>query len=297
VTWPVAWYREFVPCAALQSEVYAFFSFVPGPLVGRHGRPLVREISFRDATFCSPQFADGHVSLVFELGRTCQADGRWDTSSSGVRGTILGPMSRVGRTEGSDRPLMVGAYFRSGQIAALLRSPMSDLTDSAVDVEDVWGSSSARIAGELLELEETARIDHLESVLLARLRTASPRSGSIDLPQLTRHILQRQGRVPVEGLARAAGVSRQHLTRQFREHVGIGPKLYCRLARFHSALVYAGCRGQVDWAEAALDMGYADQSHMIAEFRQFAGLTPQALANRDWFHPFIERAKAARSAR
>ena len=39
-------------------------------------------------------------------------------------------------------------------------------------------------------------------------------------------------------------------------------------------------------------MGYADQSHMIAEFRQFSSLTPQELANRDWFHPFIERAKS-----
>jgi hypothetical protein len=30
---------------------------------------------------------------------------------------------------------------------------------------------------------------------------------------------------------------------------------------------------------------------MIAEFREFTGLTPQSLASRDWFHPFIERAK------
>jgi hypothetical protein len=31
---------------------------------------------------------------------------------------------------------------------------------------------------------------------------------------------------------------------------------------------------------------------MIAECRRFSGLTPQSLADRDWFHPFIERAKA-----
>jgi hypothetical protein len=29
---------------------------------------------------------------------------------------------------------------------------------------------------------------------------------------------------------------------------------------------------------------------MIAEFRQFRGLAPQALASAHWFHPFIERA-------
>jgi AraC-like DNA-binding protein len=45
-------------------------------------------------------------------------------------------------------------------------------------------------------------------------------------------------------------------------------------------------------AHAAIEMGYADQSHMIAEFREFTGLTPQMLASRNWFHPFIERAKS-----
>jgi hypothetical protein len=32
-------------------------------------------------------------------------------------------------------------------------------------------------------------------------------------------------------------------------------------------------------------MGFADQSHMIAEFRRFSSLTPQALADGDWFYP------------
>ena len=97
-------------------------------------------------------------------------------------------------------------------------------------------------------------------------------------------------------LADAAGVSRQHLTRVFRERIGVPPKLYCRLARFHSGLAFAGCGKNVNWAEAALDLGYADQSHMITEFREFSSLTPQTLASQKWFHPFIERAKARQNS-
>ena len=89
-----------------------------------------------------------------------------------------------------------------------------------------------------------------------------------------------------------AGVSRQHLTRVFRDVVGLTPKLYCRLVRFQAGLVYAGCGSSVDWAGVAQHLGYADQSHMIAEFKQFSSLTPRQLASRPWFHPFIERAKA-----
>ena len=105
-------------------------------------------------------------------------------------------------------------------------------------------------------------------------------------------VIRRRGQVTVDALARAAGVSRQHLTRQFRDELGIPPKLYCRLARFQSGLVYADAQTKVDWAQAAVEMGYADQSHMIAEFRRFSGLTPHALGSRRWFHPFIERAKS-----
>jgi len=113
----------------------------------------------------------------------------------------------------------------------------------------------------------------------------------LDLPGLARWVLRRRGRVMVQHLAEAAGVSRQHLTRLFRDGLGVAPKLYCRLARFQSGLAFAGCGKKVDWAQAAVEMGYADQSHMIAEFREFSSLTPQGLANGNWFHPFIESAR------
>lgn len=288
----IAYYREFVPCRALLGEVYAFFSFGPGPSGAPPCHPLLREIAFSDARFCSPQFADGHVSLVFELGHTCHADGRWCTDSSGVRGTVTGPMSGVGRTEGSDRPEMVGIYFRPARVGSFLRVAVSDLTDNVIGIDDLWGATGSRVANELCELDESGRIDCLESTLLTFLGTARPRTGSVRLEMLAASVLRWQGRVTVDAMTQAAGVSRQHLTRQFREHLGIGPKLYSRLARFQAGLVYADCRERIDWAQAAVDMGYADQSHMIAEFRQFSSLTPQELANHDWFHPFIERAKA-----
>lgn len=288
---PIAWYREFAPCKALQVDVYTFFSFVPGPSLAPPRPPLLREVAFHDATFCSPQFADGHVSVVFELGRICDAVGRWCTDSSGLRGTAIGPMTGVGRTEGGDRPEMVGVYFRPARVAPFLRLAISDLTDKTVGIDDLWGTSGSRLAAELCELDEAGRIDHLESTLLARVCSGRQRISRVDVEGLASSVLRRKGRMTVDVMARAAGISRQHLSREFRERIGIAPKLYTRLARFQSGLVYAGCRGSVDWAEVALDLGYADQSHMIAEFRRFSGLTPQALANREWFHPFIERAR------
>jgi AraC-like DNA-binding protein len=289
---PFAWYREFVPCEALRADVYAFFSFVPGPAVAPVSRPLLREVAFRKTIVCAPQFADGQVSIRFEVGRTCDVEGRWRADSNAFAETVIGPMSVVGRTDGLDLSETVGAYFRPGCASRLFDIPLSDLADTAVAVGDVWGTYGALVSSQLADLNEAARIDRVESLLVARLRHRPQRTGSLDVEGLAASVLQRAGRVTVAGMARAAGVSRQHLSREFRQRIGIGPKLYGRLARFHSVLAHASARTAIDWAGAALDMGFADQSHLIAECRQFSGLTPQSLAERDWFHPFIERAKS-----
>jgi AraC-like DNA-binding protein len=292
VQFPFAWYREFAPCKALQADVYAFFSFVPGAALTSPSRPLLREIALQHTTLCAPQFADGHVSLMFQLGHTCDPESRWHVDSSALRGTVIGPMRGVGRTEGFDLPETVGAYFRPARVAPFFGVAISELTDSVVAIGDVWGTSGSRLSNELCDLSQAARIDRLESVLLTRLRDGRHRTGALDVPGLAATVLRMQGRVSVEEMARAAGVSRQHLSREFRERIGIGPKLYSRLARFRAALAYAGSRTRIDWAGVALDMGFTDQSHMIAEFRQFSGLTPQALANGEWFHPFVEWARS-----
>jgi AraC-like DNA-binding protein len=289
---PFAWYREFAPCEALRAYVYAFFSFVPGPASASPSRSLLREVAFCKAIVCAPQFADGHVSIRFEVGQTCDVEGRWRADSNAFGETVIGPMSGVGRTDGLDLSETIGAYLRPGCASRFFDIPLSDLADTAVAVGDIWGTRGSRLSSELADLHEAARIDRVESVLLARLRYRQQRTGSIDVEGLAAGVLRRAGRVTVEGMARAAGVSRQHLSREFRERIGLGPKLYSRLARFHSVLAHAGARVTIDWARVALDMGFADQSHMIAECRQFSGLTPQSLVDRDWFHPFIERAKS-----
>jgi transcriptional regulator GlxA family with amidase domain len=102
----------------------------------------------------------------------------------------------------------------------------------------------AIVASDLCEMDEADRIDHLESVLLTRLAHAHRATGSVDVHGLAADILRQRGQVTVEAMARAAGVSRQHLTRAFRDRIGISPKLYCRLARFQSGLSYAGSQSR-----------------------------------------------------
>jgi AraC-like DNA-binding protein len=292
----VAHYREFAPCEALRDYVRAFFSFGPPTEHPPGGRPLLSEVRFAGCgPIGAPIFADGHVSLAFSFERACARGGNWRHAPTAPRGDVIGPMSAVGAASPDQIPESVGVFLQAGHARALTGAPAAELADRVVALNDLWGAAAASLPPELADAGEAARIDRLESILRRRLAQAPVAETALKLPALAQCILRARGRLRIEQLAGAAGVSRQHLTRSFREAVGVTPKMFARLARFQAGLAYAGCGANIDWARAAPELGYADQSHMIREFREFSSLTPEALARQPWFHPFIELARSTRS--
>jgi AraC-like DNA-binding protein len=95
--------------------------------------------------------------------------------------------------------------------------------------------------------------------------------------QLALHAAERLTGDHVSAVAAALGVSERHLRRVFRETVGLSPKAFAKLTRFHRALRAAREDGHASWASIAAGAGYYDQAHLIAEFRAIAGVTPRAL--------------------
>jgi AraC-like DNA-binding protein len=81
----------------------------------------------------------------------------------------------------------------------------------------------------------------------------------------------------VSEVATVLRVSERNLRRVFRDTVGVGPKTFARLERFRRAVDAARAQEAPSWAVIALDVGYYDQAHLIADFRAIAGATPQAL--------------------
>jgi AraC-like DNA-binding protein len=288
----VVTYRELAPSRELRAHVRAFYSFTPGGAAWQCSRAVTREVQFtREDSFCSPRFADGQASLVIDLGATCELGSGW-TFGTPIQARAIGALRKVGAPAGNARPEMIGVYFEPGAASALLHASAQELTDQAVNLEHLWGSQGARLAEDLAELDEPARVDRLESVLLARVRRAPAARLRVDVAGLARWVRANPASMTVGHLAEAAGVSRQHLTRVFRRAIGVSPKRYCRVARFQRGLVYAGAGASVQWAEVAAELGYADQSHMIAEFRELSSLTPETLATQRWFHPFILEARS-----
>jgi len=295
---PVACYREFAPRQDLGEYVRAFFTFGPPAVAGGSAtRRLTRQILFGGGdTFVAPSFADANPSLVVHFGLRCGADGVW-TQADPPHANLLGPMTAVGAPPPQGHAVMVGVYFQPARALPFLGLPLRELTDRNLPLETLWASDGADLPAAMDAMSEAARIDRLESELVRRLGRGPTPITRIDVPGLAAWARWSRGRVSVDRLAESAGVSRQRLSRVFHELVGVSPKLYCRLARFHSALGFAAAGERVTWAGVAAALGYADQSHMIAEFREFSSLTPQQIVSARVFHPFIFNSVAGRSWR
>jgi AraC-like DNA-binding protein len=78
--------------------------------------------------------------------------------------------------------------------------------------------------------------------------------------------------VASETLAQLAGLTRFALTRHFRACFGTSPHRYVVMRRLERAraMIEAGA----SLADAALDSGFADQSHMTRHFRKTYGVSP-----------------------
>jgi AraC-like DNA-binding protein len=160
-----------------------------------------------------------------------------------------------------------------------LATPLHALTDQRADIDLLWGRSAAdRLADALWtrELSDRERLALIETQLLERLREAAPlAAGGALISRAVGLIDSSAGGLRIDDLAAQLGVSRQHLAAQFRMRVGLSPKLYARICRFRRATAALKASPAPDWARLALDCGYFDQSHLIHDFREFAGSAPE----------------------
>lgn len=143
-----------------------------------------------------------------------------------------------------------------------------------IDAEDLLGrSETIRLRQQLLEADGMkARVAILHEWLIGRARhSAKPAT-------MLSHALAILDRTPqvdrIAALAEACGLSPRRLRDLFNEQVGMSPKRFARLQRFHRVLSKSFRHRDVDWASVAADCGFCDQSHLIHEFHAFSGLTP-----------------------
>jgi AraC-like DNA-binding protein len=180
----------------------------------------------------------------------------------------------------SDTGWNVAAKTTVGGFGALVGIPVAELTDRVQPIAGLL-DLPADIADQLERLpSQAARAQRLADLLTAVAESADPHRielareiGSIASRAETDRSIRRVG-----DLARPAGYTVRTLQRLFKEYVGVSPSWVIRRWRLLDAAELARDGQRVDWAEMAAELGYADQSHLVRDFRAVLGTTPQAYA-------------------
>lgn len=187
---------------------------------------------------------------------------------------------------GQNASMMV-VRFRTGAAQFLLHFPLSELADSIVEAEAIWGNAFLALREHLIEQPTPeAKFAALENWLLGRMRReAEPHP-------VVRYALDRICRdthlLTVADIQRKTGFSNKHFIHLFEKYVGVTPKTYLRILKFQRVLAEIEQAQKIQWSDIAYGCGYYDQAHFIKEFRHFSGLNPTAyLAEKGEFLNYI----------
>lgn len=151
--------------------------------------------------------------------------------------------------------------------------PMSELASRIVTLDDLADRAIEELRQRLAhEPAWERRLDMAEAFVAERIAAARPASAEITWAYDT--IRARHGDIRVRDVAASLDWSRKHLNDRFRAEVGVGPKAVARMARFNRALDLSRHAAGEGWARIAAEAGYADQAHMVREFRELGGITP-----------------------
>jgi AraC-like DNA-binding protein len=124
--------------------------------------------------------------------------------------------------------------------------------------------------------DEDARVSALDTYLLGLDPRPDPQADQA--MTLVDHIRTDRTIRRVADLSRAEGVSVRLLQRLFAAYVGVGPKWVILRYRIHEALERAETSTDLDWATLAAELGYADQAHLVRDFKATVGVPPTAYA-------------------
>ena len=172
---------------------------------------------------------------------------------------------------------LFGIRFHPGAGLPVFGVPLGEITDQRVPLDALWRDGAARLA----DLAPENRVDGIERVLTSRLQGWLRDAGD-DAPLASRAVAllrQSRGGATIRAVAAALGVGERRLERAFGRSVGVGPKMLERVLRMRRAIRRINAVREsgkpLAWTDVAFDAGYADQPHLIREFRALAGVTPR----------------------
>ncbi|REJ76174.1 MAG: AraC family transcriptional regulator [Acidobacteria bacterium] len=169
--------------------------------------------------------------------------------------------------------------FKTGMAHPFFPIPMSELSNSVVDADRLWGNEFGFLRERILAAAEPSdKFSIVEEFLLRRLNSDTELNPCVDFA--VKGIGADPSKTNLAKLSDKIGYSQKHLISMFKNNVGTTPKSYLRVIRFQRIIGEIETCDKPDWPALALDAGFYDQAHFINDFKTLSGFTPNQYLER-----------------
>lgn len=249
-------YQEYQPPSELADWIKLFWVFE-----NRSHNPVPETI-----------VADGFPELIIHFRSPFAEADRGGQYLKQPAAVACGQLTRPLVLRSSNDVGMIGIRFQPSGMTPFISSSMHAITDARVPAEDVFADIDQLIEAVVEASNDQQRIAACKRYLIRSLNLDRQ---SLSVRRALESIMLTRGRISVEALATLMGISRRSLELAFQKEVGASPKMYCRITRFrHVFDAISETSPSVNWVQIAVDSGFFDQSHLIRDFRRFAGDSP-----------------------
>ena len=200
-----------------------------------------------------------------------------DGSPVAARLRIIGPVSRPHAFAPPPGHRMESIRIKLEWCRRLLGFAPSEHVDDEPLYADVRPDLGLPLEAKLARAANSIDVLHVLLDFLRARRTASDRHTMTLLVAGMESLRHGAGQPHVAEVATQLGVSDRHFRRLVIDETGFSPRHFARIQRFHALLRSADRASRPEWSALAYRHGYADQSHLIREVQDLAGVTPARL--------------------
>ncbi len=170
-----------------------------------------------------------------------------------------------------------GVRFMPGVQPKLLDVTMKSLFDRCVRLESVYGDDGdflKELSGET-DFYQRIRV-FLDAYMKAERKREKPYGKNELALSVKQMVYDSDGKIKVSELGEHTGYSERYINKVFIEKMGFSPKTFCKIIQFQRALEFLNYGAPDKMTDAAVALGYYDQSQFIRDFTRYAGITPKS---------------------
>jgi len=168
---------------------------------------------------------------------------------------------------------IVAYFFKPFAMAGIFNVPAATLAASPVELHSLLPHKTNAIKAQLMYATSTEQKVHvLEHFLIHQLE--ENRKVCEVIKYATDEIMLHPDKDILTTLLQKLAINQRTFQRMFKKYVGISPSQYRRICQFQTSFAQVRAKEFTTLLDVAYDNGFADQSHFIRSFKEFADTTP-----------------------